>query len=329
MGKIYDDIFRTLCEKNPHLLIPLINEVFHQNYKMTDQIELMSGEHHVMKDNQESLDQRITDSTIHIGDKIYHLECQSNPDGSMILRMVEYDFHIALENAMPTKFGYEMKFPESAVLYLRHTKNTPDEIQMKITFPQNVSVTYRVPVIKVQQYSGEDILEKGLSFLIPYCILKYEQIKQGESLKEISTEYRKLHQGMIKARDAGILNEYDISNIIDFTTRLTEHLFKENLEAKREVNAVMGGEVLETYADQMIAKGREEGIAEGLLEGQRKGLLEGERKGLLEGERRGLLEGERRGKVEILYEMNFSIEKIAEKLNISAEQVKNILHHNE
>ncbi len=164
-------------------------------------------------------------------------------------------------------------------------------------------------------------------------------------MKEISTEYRKLHQGMIKARDAGILNEYDISNIIDFTTRLTEHLFKENLEAKREVNAVMGGEVLETYADQMIAKGREEGIAEGLLEGQRKGLLEGERKGLLEGERRGLLEGERkgllegerrgllegerRGKVEILYEMNFSIEKIAEKLNISAEQVKNILHHNE
>ena len=132
-------------------------------------------------------------------------------------------------------------------------------------------------------------------------------------MKEISTEYRKLHQGMIKARDAGILNEYDISNIIDFTTRLTEHLFKENLEAKREVNAVMGGEVLETYADQMIAKGREEGIAEGLLEGQRKGLLE----------------GERRGKVEILYEMNFSIEKIAEKLNISAEQVKNILHHNE
>ena len=83
----------------------------------------------------------------------------------------------------------------------------------------------------------------------------------------------------------------------------------------------MGGEVIETYADQMIAKGREEGIAEGLLEGQRKGLLEGER--------RGLLEGQLKGKVEILNEMNFSIEKIAEKLNISTEQVKDILHHNE
>ncbi len=59
----------------------------------------------------------------------------------------------------------------------------------------------------------------------------------------------------------------------------------------------MGGEVLETYADRMIAKGREE----------------------------GLLEGERRGKVEILYEMNFTIADIAEKLCISEEQVRDIL----
>lgn len=336
MAQIFDDIFRTLCEKNPHLLIPLINEAFHKDYKMSDQIELMAGEHHVMMSGRDDLDQRITDSAIHISDKIYHLECQSNPDGSMILRMVEYDFHIALENAVQTEFGYEMTFPESAVLYLRHTENTPDELQMKITFPQNTSITYSVPVIKTQLYSEDDILEKGLYFLIPYCILKYEHIGEGDSLKKISTEYQKLYQGMIEAKNAGILNEYDMSNIIDFTNRLAEYLFEENSEAKREVNAVMGGEVLETYADQMIARGREEGIAQGLLEGQRKGLLEGERKGLLEGERRGLLEGERRGllkgerkgKVEILYEMNFTIEEIAEKLCISEEQVKDILHHN-
>lgn len=67
----------------------------------------------------------------------------------------------------------------------------------------------------------------------------------------------------------------------------------------------MRGEILETYADRMIAMGREQG--------------------LLEGERKGLLEGERKGKVELLYEMKFSIEKIADKLCISEEQVRNIL----
>ena len=50
---------------------------------------------------------------IHIGDKIYHLECQSNPDGSMILRMVKYDFYIALKNAIPNKmwdYIYQMVY---------------------------------------------------------------------------------------------------------------------------------------------------------------------------------------------------------------------------
>ncbi|MCI8339770.1 MAG: hypothetical protein HFH62_14025 [Lachnospiraceae bacterium] len=82
---------------------------------------------------------------------------------------------------------------------------------------------------------------------------------------------------------------------------------------KREVNAVMGGEVLETYADRMIAKGR----LEGEIEGERKGRLEGE----IEGERRGRLEG----KVAILHELDFTIDKIAERLSLSVEQVKEIL----
>lgn len=231
----------------------------------------------------------------------------------MILRMIEYDFHIALENAIKTKWGYEIRFPESAVLYLRHTENTPNKLQMKITFPQNASITYSVPVIKSQQYSEEDIIGKQLYFLIPYCILKYEHMKHEESLEKISRGYQVLYQGMIDAIDAGVLNAYDMSNIVDLTNKLVDYLFDENQKAKQEVNAVMRGEILETYADRMIAMGREQG------------LLEGERRGLLEGERKGLLEGERRGKVELLYEMKFSIAKIAEKLCISEEQVRDIL----
>ena len=90
---------------------------------------------------------------------------------------------------------------------------------------------------------------------------------------------------MLDARDLGLLNEYDMSNIVDFTNRLVDYLYEENQNVKGEVSAVMGGEVLETYADRMIAKGREEGLEQ----------------------------GERKGKVELLYEMNFTIAKIAEK----------------
>lgn len=266
MGQIFDNIFRTLCEKNSKLLIPLINEVFHRNYKMTEKIELWAGEHHVLDGNQEKLDKRITDSTIHIGENLYHIECQSNPDGSMVLRMVEYDFHIALENATEVEAGYEMRFPESAVLYLRHNENTPDEIQMRIIFPGNASVNYSVPVIKTQQYSDEDIVGKQLYFLIPYYILRYEHISEEGCLAEISREYRNLYQGMIEAREAGVLNEYDMSNIVDFTNRLVEYIFDGNQKMKSEVSAVMGGEVLETYADRMIAQGMEKGMEKGSIQ---------------------------------------------------------------
>ena len=54
----------------------------------------------------------------------------------------------------------------------------------------------------------------------------------------------------------------------------------------------------------MIARGREEGMAQGLLE------------------------GERRGKIELLYEMNFTVSDIAKKLCIPEDQVKDVLQQN-
>ena len=75
--------------------------------------------------------------------------------------------------------------------------------------------------------------------------MRYEHVEEG-FLDKISAEYKALYQGMVDARDAGLLSEYDMSNIIDFTNRLVDYLFEENREVTREVHAVMGGEVLET-----------------------------------------------------------------------------------
>ncbi len=46
----------------------------------------------------------------------YHIECQSTHDSSMVVRMIEYDFAIALEEAIRNGTPYEMNFPESCVL---------------------------------------------------------------------------------------------------------------------------------------------------------------------------------------------------------------------
>ena len=68
---IFDDVFRTMVQKMPKLLIPLINEVFCTDYSENESFRQIRNEH------EEEFGKIITDSIILIRDKTYHIECQS------------------------------------------------------------------------------------------------------------------------------------------------------------------------------------------------------------------------------------------------------------
>ncbi len=42
---IFDDVFRTMVEKMPYLIVPLINEVFHTSYPEDVKIVQLRNEH--------------------------------------------------------------------------------------------------------------------------------------------------------------------------------------------------------------------------------------------------------------------------------------------
>ncbi len=90
---IFDDVFRTMIEKMPYLAVPLINEVFHTSYPEDVKITQLRNEH------QQEDGEIITDSCLLIGKKMYHIECQSTDDTTMVIRMIEYDFAIGIEHA--------------------------------------------------------------------------------------------------------------------------------------------------------------------------------------------------------------------------------------
>ena len=104
----------------------------------------------------------------------YHLECQSTTDGTMMYRVFEYDSQIALQESTITEEKLTVRFPNTAILYLRHNKNTPQKMQVEIRVP-GASCSYYVPVMKVQNYSVETIFEKKLFFLIPFHLFTYEK----------------------------------------------------------------------------------------------------------------------------------------------------------
>lgn len=80
---IFDDVLRTIQERRPKLLIPLVNEVFHEVYPANTEVTRLPEEY------QKVISKVVADSCNKLDDKIYHFECQNRKDGNMILRMVE------------------------------------------------------------------------------------------------------------------------------------------------------------------------------------------------------------------------------------------------
>ena len=141
---MFDDVFRTIAQKMPQLLIPLINEVFHTNYSEDTDFEQLRNEHY------EKYGKIITDSIIRIGPHLYHIECQSERDADMVIRMFEYDISIALEHTSKIEDTWQIEFPRSCVLYVRNHRHLPESHTAIVKFADGQQVTYQVPIIHAQ-----------------------------------------------------------------------------------------------------------------------------------------------------------------------------------
>ena len=81
---------------------------------------------------------------------------------------------IALDEGEVTEETLTVTFPNTAVLYLRTYKKTPDKMKYVIVTPGG-TVQYDVPIMKIQTYSLDDIFAKGLLMLLPFYIFSYEK----------------------------------------------------------------------------------------------------------------------------------------------------------
>ena len=151
---IFDDVYITMLAKMTMLIIPVVNEVFGTNYSLDEECVTLRNEH-ITRGGK-----IITDSLVRIKEKLYHIECQSTPDGTMVIRMFEYDFAVALEESYHNKDFTEINFPVSAVVFLRKPSDMTDKLTLKVNFPQNKSIEYEVPVIKVQEYSLDELFNR-------------------------------------------------------------------------------------------------------------------------------------------------------------------------
>ena len=271
IGTPYDDVFRTLLERCEKLIIPVINEVFKTNYSMEEEITLISNEHYIVETDGKTV-KRVTDSCIKLKNRLYHIECESNPKTGIEISMIEYDFHIALSNWKREGDRAILRFPESAVLFLRHNSKSPDKLKVKLIMPDGNKANYTVPVVKVQNYTKEEIFDKNLLFFIPYYILRFEEdMKRIDSeeteLKKLAQDYEDIYSKLCALQARNSIDYTYLHDLISLTERLIDVVAKDSQNVKREVIAMGGGKVLEMESDKILQRGIEQGISQGMSRG--------------------------------------------------------------
>ena len=259
---IFDDVFRTMIEKMPYLAVPLINEVFHTSYPENVPIVQLRNEH------QQENGEIITDSCLKIGGKLYHIECQSVDDTTMAIRMIEYDFSIAVENAQKQDRIYRMDFPKSCVLYLRSGKNTPDYLEVEMVLPDENILYYRVPTIKMESYTKDSIFEKNLLMLLPFYIMRYEKdihemSKNPELFQGLLNEYEEIRINLEKEL-SGAKKAALYMNLNKLIIKIADYICRNEEVVRKGIGGIMGGKVLELESERI----RREAEAGGEIKGE-------------------------------------------------------------
>ena len=141
--------------------------------------------------------------------------------------------------------------------------------------------------MKSQQYSIDEIFEKGLLFLIPFYIFSHERrFKEynGDKgkLGELQREYKDITDRIEQLLNAGVISEYTKCTIMDMANKVLVHIARKYENVREGVKQVMGGRVLDYEAKRIKNEGREEGRAEGRAEGREEGIVEGKAAGIVE-----------------------------------------------
>ena len=315
MGNIYDGAFRTILNDCRKLIIPVINEIFDENYTGNEEIQFFPNEHFL--DQQDGADkERITDTNLRIigkETKKYHIECESSlPDGKITVRLFEYDAQIALDEGTVTKETLTVTFPNTAVLYLRTYQKTPDKMKYVIVTPGG-TVQYDVPIMKVQAYSLDDIFEKNLLMLLPFYIFshekKFEEYNTDErKLEELKAEYEVVLERLQQLEQQEAIGAFDKRTIIELSGDVIKEIARKYENVWKGVGDMMSGALIETEARTILQQGIQQGIQQGMQQGMQQGISEAREKTAIKLLKRGKL----------------TVEEIAEDTGLSVEEIEQL-----
>ena len=226
--QIFDKAFKRILTLSDKAVINLINGLFGTNYPTNSKITYNWTEH-----EDKDLKKTLSDSILTINDRdSYHIEAQMTEDEEIVFRVFEYGFGHAYKNRTIVSGGERMVFPRPCIIYLDAGKkdSIPDEYSLVLQFENQGEFWYKVPVVKLQNISIQEMNEKKLIILLPFLLLKLRKKLEKVRSKENMEELQKLVVNDIinsirKNEEVGNISHTDALDLIELTTKLYMRIY--------------------------------------------------------------------------------------------------------
>ena len=130
--------------------------------------------------------------------------------------------------------------------FYRNSTNKSEYEECTIHFQDGDDYQYRVPIMRVQQYSPKLIGEKHLHMLIPFLPIRFREAIKGKSAEKRREAQKDLTELLTECiiilnheKENGILTEGERNDISEFLACACEHLYGGDAEVIGEVHKIM------------------------------------------------------------------------------------------
>lgn len=245
-SKLWDEILKAIVSTMPSQLFPLFKEIYGKEYsKETSIVVLGSETSSFQEDKDKPPGSTLMDIALLVaGTDYYHLECQMKNDSEMVIRMFAYDVRFAITHSNTIDKDTEeviLQFPCSAVLYPEKNSAIPDHLKCRVIFQDNSEHIYRIPTVKIQTYSLEEIKEKHLTMFIPYTVLRLRPLlkttrKQVLTQKELTEFVDKVILVLKEELSDGYLTEVEYHDYIRLFRFAADRVLHQHQQMREEVH---------------------------------------------------------------------------------------------
>lgn len=274
--KPYDSAFKTVMYECKDIVYPLLNETFGESYDKSIRIEFLNEEHEDASDSE--LKEIIISDTNFIvrssegkvlGRYIY--ECQSSGDSKMTVRMYRYSARTAFEQMYEENGILHIPFPEVAVLYLKGKgSDSIEESIVRLEFPDR-TIDYKMKALRFRRYTIDELFDKKLYVLLPFTLFLYDGKldkinSDDEKLANLMKSYENIISRLNDAEKTGEITDFEKREVLNLLKSVSDALAHKYDNITKEVDEIMGGQILKFPDTEALKNSKNEGRVEGRIE---------------------------------------------------------------